>query len=197
MGQALGCCRAPGGAQSGEQIEAQVDPASGSAANGAPVASGAVPSAAAAAPVAGSPRFARRTSLSGYHSATDYSSDGDDEWHDALSDIGSGGCRARCCLCRTADEHLRMRPLCPRANASGSCCHWSAAAAARTTDPASSALRRVAEGLAEVLEEWEQEQHFHDPSVDAAIQVRLKRGGSTSTSAAGRDGAKNHSCEAQ
>ena len=112
MGQALGCCRAPGGAQSGEQIKAQVDPASGSAANGAPVASGAVPSAAAAAPAAGSPRFARRTSLSGYHSATGYSSDGDDEWHDALSDIGSGGCRARCCLCRTADEHLRMRPSC-------------------------------------------------------------------------------------
>ncbi|KAI7841817.1 hypothetical protein COHA_004346 [Chlorella ohadii] len=121
MGQALGCCRAPGGAQSGEQIKPQVDPASVSAANGAPVASGAVPSAAAAAPAAGSPRSARRTSLSGYHSATGYSSDGDDEWHDALSDIGS-------------------------------------------------------EGLAEVLEEWEQEQHLHDPSVDAAIQVLKAHG---------------------
>lgn len=28
-----------------------------------------------------------------------------------------------------------------------------------------------AEALAEALEEWEQEVHFHEPSVDEAIQV--------------------------
>ncbi|PRW59375.1 START-like domain [Chlorella sorokiniana] len=117
MGQALGCCRAPRRADSGEAVKPRGDPA----ANGAPVAAAAAP-AAAPLPAAGSPRFTHRTSLSGYYSATGYSSnDDDDEWHDALSDIGS-------------------------------------------------------EGLAEALEEWEQERQYHDSSVDAAIQVLKMHG---------------------
>lgn len=86
MGQCLACCRAPDGAQSGEAVKRQGDLAVSHAANGARVTAEAVPASAAAA--AGS--FARRTSLGGYYSATGYSTDGDDEWHDALSDIGSG-----------------------------------------------------------------------------------------------------------
>lgn len=88
MGQALGCCRAPSGAHSGEAVKPRGDRA-GASAKGAPVAAEAV-AAAPAAPTAGSPRSTRRTSLSGYYSPAGYSTDGDDEWHDAVSDIGSG-----------------------------------------------------------------------------------------------------------
>lgn len=88
MGQALGCCRAPSGSHSDEAVKPRGDRA-GARAKGAPVAAEAV-AAAPAAPTAGSPRSTRRPSLSGYYSPAGYSTDGDDEWHDAVSDIGSG-----------------------------------------------------------------------------------------------------------
>lgn len=92
MGQALGCCRAPSAAEGGEAVRQQRDQPAAKAVNGPQAA------AAAAALAAGSssPRSVatgpttRRTSLSGYYSATGASSDGDDEWHDALSEIDSG-----------------------------------------------------------------------------------------------------------
>lgn len=100
MGQSLGtlvCCRGPQAADSGEAAHRQRDQPAAKALAGPPAAP--VAEAAALAAGSSSPRSAatgpatRRTSLSGYYSATGASSDGEDEWHDALSDIDSGESR--------------------------------------------------------------------------------------------------------
>ena len=171
MGQALACCRSPGAATSGEALHRQRDQP---AAKGltAPAPPPPLPAAGSSSPrSAGTGPATRRTSLSGYYSATGASSDGEDEWHDALSEIdsGEGGPLAGVLPSRAGivpwvlpAAHPSSCPVVPPP----------AGPPAASAVPLPARVLPAAEALAEALEEWEQEVHFHEASVDRAIQVR-------------------------